>query len=218
MPMTFNFLLGNSLPWTIVFFVLTFFALTTQHTRAKPVTCVLRGTVKATPAFFLAGISWYLHGPVLLTVAFVLCACGDVLLEVAKATYPTAFEIGVTVFAAALLCLSFAFLYEPLDGRPLLPLALSNIVLAVFVCVWILPRIQRSRQVPAVAYLSLLVVSNVIAATSLVPVFLGSTLWLMSDLAIGLSRNISGSPANGLTNLGLYDLGLYFIAIGILNS
>jgi len=26
------------------------------------------------------------------------------------------------------------------------------------------------------------------------------------------------SPANGLANLGLYDLGLYFIAIGFLNS
>jgi hypothetical protein len=216
--MTFNFLLGNSLPWTIVFFVLTFFGLLTQLTTAKSVPYGVRGPIKAAPAFFLAGLSWYLHGPVLLTVAFLLCACGDVLLEVAKATYPRAFEIGVAVFAAALICLSFAFLNRPLDGRPLAPLALSNIVLALFVCVWILPKIKRPLQIPAVAYLSLLVVSNVIAATSLVPVFLGSTLWLMSDLAIGLSRNISGSPANGLTNLGLYDLGLYFIAIGILFS
>ena len=39
----------------------------------------------------------------------------------------------------------------------------------------------------------------------------------MSDLSIGLSTNISNTPANSLDTLGLYDLGLYFLAIGFLN-
>lgn len=215
--MAFNFLLGNSLAWTILFLVFALLAVLTQHTRTKSVPYVVRGPFKAAPALFLAGLSWYLHGPALLTLAFLLCACGDVLLDVAKATFPGAFVIGAAVFAVALICLSFACLGKAVAGRPLLPLALTNIVLALFVCLWVLPKIKRSLQVPAVAYLGVLIISNVIASTSLVPIFLGSTFWLMSDLAIGLGRHISGSPANGLTNLGLYDVGLYFIAIGFLS-
>jgi YhhN family len=204
--------------WTIIFFVLACVALLTQTERAKSVTYVVRGPVKAAPAFFLAAVSWYLNGPLLLTLAFFLCACGDILLDMAKATFAWAFEAGVVVFSAALICLSIVYLSKPLSGRPLLLLTLPNIVLAVFVCVWVLPKIKRPLRIPAVAYLSLLVASNIIAATSLVPVFLGSTLWLISDLAIAVSRHIPGTPANGLTNLGLYDLGLFFIALGFLNS
>lgn len=215
--MTFNLLLGNSPTWTILFFVLVLLAVLTQHTRMKSVPYVVRGSIKAAPALFLAGLAWYLHGPPLLILAFFLCACGDILLDIAKASFSRAFELGVALFAAALICLSFAYLDKPLDGRPLLPLALTNVVLALFVCLWVLPKIKRSLRVPAVAYLGVLIVSNVIASTSLVPVFLGSSLWVMSDLAIGLGRHISGSPANALTNLGLYDVGLYFIAIGFLS-
>ena len=216
--MTFKLLLRDSSLWTILFFVLVVLAILTQHAITKSVPYVVRGPVKAAPALFLAVLSWYFQGPLLLTLGFLLCACGDILLDISKATVFWAFELGAGVFAGALICLSLAFLDRPLDGRPLILLSLSNIVIALFVCLWVLPKIKQSLRVAAVCYLVILVVSNVIASTSLVPVFLGSTLWLMSDLAIGVSRHISGTPANGLTNLGLYDLGLYFIALGFLNS
>lgn len=211
-------MIGDSGALTTLFLVLVFFAVLTQHTIAQSIPSPFRGPVKAAPALFLAVVSWYFNGPPLLTSAFLLCAAGDVLLDISKATVSwAAFEAGAAVFAVALVCLSVVYLSKPLDGRPLLLLSLPNIVLSLFVCLWVLPRLRTSLRVPAVAYLTLLVASNVIASTSIVAVFLGSTLWLMSDLAIGLGRNIPGSPANAITNLGLYDLGLYFIAIGTLH-
>lgn len=215
--MMFNLLLGNSLAWTTLFFVLVILAVLTQHTMSQSVWYVVRGAIKAAPAVFLAVLSWHLHASLLLTLAFLLCACGDVLLEIFRAGFSRAFEVGAAVFAVALICLSFAYLGKPLEGWPLLPLALSNVVVALFICLWVLPKINSTWRAPAVLYLLVLVVSNIIAATSLLPVFLGSTLWLLSDLAIGLGRHIPGTPANGLTNLGLYDLGLYFIALGFLS-
>lgn len=208
--------IGDSVALTTAFLVLVFFAILTQHTITHRIPYLVRGPVKAAPALFLAIVSWYLNGPPPLTFAFLACAAGDVLLDIAKATVSWAFEAGAAVFAVALVCLSVVYLSKPLDGRPLLLLSLPNIVLSLFVCLWVLPRLRTSLRVPAMAYLMLLVGSNVIAATSIVPVFLGSTLWLMSDLAIGLGRNVPGSPANAITNLGLYDLGLYFIALGAL--
>lgn len=215
--MTFNLLLTDSFIWTMIFFALVVLALSSQHTITERVHYPVRGLIKAVPAFFLAGLSWHFNGPPLLTFAFLLCACGDFLLDVSKATYFWLFGVGAGVFAVALICLSFAYLERPLDSRPLLPLSLTNIVLSLFVCVWVLPNMSRSLRIPALAYLVVLVVSNVIASTSVVPVFLGSTLWLLSDLAIGVSKHIPGTPANGLTNLGLYEVGLYFIALGFLN-
>ena len=103
--------------WTIIFFVLAGVALLTQTARARSVTYVVRGPVKAAPAFFLAGVSWYLNGPPLLTLAFFLCACGDILLDMAKAAFGWAFEAGVIVFAAALICLSFR-LSQQASPRP----------------------------------------------------------------------------------------------------
>jgi hypothetical protein len=211
-------LIGDSFALTSLFFVLVFFAVSTQHTVTRSVPYLVRGPVKAAPAFFLTALSWYVDGPRLLTFAFLLCACGDILLDIAKATVSWAFEIGAAVFAVALVCLSLMYLDKPLAGRPLLLLSLPNIVLSIFVCLWVLPQLRNSLRAPALVYLAILVASNIIASTSLVPVFLGSTLWLMSDLAIGLGRNIPGSPANALTNLGLYDLGLYFIAVGFLHN
>ena len=215
--MTFNPLLGNSLSWTTLFFILVVVAVLTQHAMSQSVWYVVRGPVKAAPAIFLAALSWYLQGPLLLTLALLLCACGDVLLEIFRAGFSRAFEAGAAVFAVALICLSFAYLGKTLEGWPLLPLAVSNVIVALFVCVWVLPKMMSKWRALAVAYLLVLVVSNIVASTSLVPVFLGSTLWLLSDLAIGLSRHIPETPANGLTNLGLYDLGLYFIALGFLS-
>lgn len=210
-------LISDSSALTALFFLLVFFAVLTQHPGTRPISYLIRGPIKAAPAIFLAVMSWYFDGPPLLTYAFLLCGAGDVLLEIAKATVSWAFEVGAAVFAVALVCLSVVYLSKPLDGRPLLLLSLPNIVLSLFVCLWVLPRLRTSLRAPAVAYLILLVGSNMIAATSIVPVFLGSTLWLMSDLAIGIGRNVPGSPANALTNLGLYDIGLYFIALGTLN-
>ena len=204
--------------WTLIFFVLVGFAVLSQHSIAKSVPYFASGPIKAAPALFLTAYSWYLNGPPLLTVAFLLCAFGDILLDMEKANFTWAFEAGVVVFAAALICLSFVYLTKPLTGRPLLLLSLPNIVLALFVILWVLPKIKRPLRIAALGYLALLVASNVIASTSVVPVFLGSTLWLLSDLAIGVSRHIPGTPANSMTNLGLYDLGLYFIAVGVLKS
>lgn len=209
--------IGDSLALTVTFLVLVFFAVLTQHTITHSIPYLVRGPVKAAPALFLAAVAWYSNGPPLLAFAFLLCAAGDVLLDISKATVPWAFEAGAAVFAVALLCLSIVYLNRPLEGRPLLLLSLPNIVLSLFVCLWVFPKLRTSLRLPAVAYLTLLVVSNVIASTSIVAVFLGSTLWLMSDLAIGLGRNVPGSPANAVTNLGLYVLGLYFIAIGFLH-
>lgn len=216
--MTFKLLLRDSSLWTILFFVLVVLAILTQHAITKSVPYIVRGPVKAAPAFLLAVLSWYLQGPLLLTLGFLFCACGDILLDISKATFFWAFELGAGVFAVALICLSMAYLDKPPAGQPLILLSLPNFVIALFVCLWVLPKIKQSLRVAAVCYLVILVVSNVIASTSLVPVFLGSTLWLISDLAIGVSRHIPDTPANGLTNLGLYDLGLYFIALGFLNS
>lgn len=217
--MTGNFLLRDSFGWTTMFFVFGFFAVLTQHPITRTVPYLVRAPIKAVPAFFLAALSWYLNGPTLLTVAFLLCGCGDVLLEIARGGGVWwAFEVGAALFAVALVCLSLIYMTKPVEGRPLLLLSLPNVVLSVFVCLWVLPKLSRPLRVAGLAYLTILVGSNIIASTSVVPVFLGSTLWLMSDLAIGLGRNVSGSPANALTNLGLYDLGLYFLAVGILNS
>ena len=209
--------IADSFALTIIFLGLLFFAVLTQHKITQTIPYLVRGPVKAAPALFLAVVAWYFNGPPLLAFAFLLCAAGDVLLDISKATVSWAFEAGAAVFAVALVCLSVVYLAKPLEGRPLLLLSIPNIVLSLFVCLWVLPKLRTSLRLPAVAYLTLLVVSNVIASTSTVPVFLGSTLWLMSDLAIGLGRNVPGSPANALTNLGLYDLGLYFIAIGALH-
>jgi hypothetical protein len=215
--MTFKLLLRDSYVWTVLYFVLVVLAVLTQHRVTKSAPYILRGPVKAGPAIFLAALSWHLHGPPLLTLAFLLCACGDILLDISKSTVFWVFEAGAGFFAGALVCLSFLYLSKPLPGRLLLILSLPNIVLALFVCLWVLPKLRPSLRLPALIYLVVLVGSNIIASTSLVPVFLGSTLWLMSDLAIGIGRNIPGSPANALTNLGLYDLGLYFIAVGFLS-
>ena len=212
-----NLLIGNSFAWTTLFFVLVFVAVATQHAATKSVPYGVRAPLKAAPAFFLAAFTWSVDGPPLLTLAFFLCACGDILLEVARGGIARAFELGAALFAVALVCLSVVYLNRPPTRPPLLLLTIPNIVLAIFVSLWVLPRLRNSLRVLGVAYLSILVASNIIASTSLVPVFLGSTLWLMSDLAIGLGRNIPGSPANALTNLGLYDFGLYFIAVGLLN-
>lgn len=217
--MTFKFLILDSIGWSLLFFALVVVAVFTQLTkttlsRALPV--LVRALIKAAPALFLAGLFWHLHES-LLTLGFLLCGCGDILLDLPEEKTPWAFEVGAVSFAAALICFSVASLGKPLDGHILLPLSLTNIAIAIFILRWVLPRITGFRRIIEVSYFGILIVSNVIASTSQVPIFLGSSLWLMSDLSIGLSSHVSDTPANSLDTLGLYDLGLYFIAIGFLN-
>lgn len=217
--MTFSFLIGDYIAWTLVFFGLVALAVFTQLTKTKQskgLPVLLRALIKAAPALFLAGLSWYLDQR-LIALAFLFCSIGDILLDLPEKQAPHGFELGALSFAAALICFSIASVRNPLEGHPLLPLSLTNIVIAIFVLRWVFPKIKGFQRIMEVSYFAILIVSNVIAATSHIPVFLGSSLWLMSDLSIGLESKVSESPANSLDTLGLYDLGLYFLAIGFLN-
>ena len=217
--MTFNFLLGNSLAWTLLFFALVVIAVFTQFTKTTSLKWLPvwpRAVIKAGPALFLSGLSCYLDQP-LVSLAFAFCAAGDILLDIPEEKLSWAFNAGALAFAAALICFSMASYARPLPGRVLWPLSLTNIVIAIFVLRWVLPKLKGVQRILEVSYFGILIISNVIASTSYVPIFLGSSLWLMSDLSIGLSSNIPETPANSLDTLGLYDLGLYFLAIGFLN-
>ena len=217
--MRFNFLLRDSLGWTLLFFALVALAVFTQLTKTtslKGLPVWPRAVIKAAPALFLSGFSWYLGQP-LVALGFLLCGCGDILLDLPEDKVSWAFEAGAISFAAALACFSIASYQNQLPGRPLWPLSITNIVIAIFILRWVLPNLKGSRRILEISYFGILIIANVFASTSNVPVFLGSSLWLMSDLSIGLSTNISNTPANSLDTLGLYDLGLYFLAIGFLN-
>jgi uncharacterized membrane protein YhhN len=217
--MRFSFLFRDSLGWVLLFFALVAIAVFTQLTKktvSRSLPVLLRAAIKAAPALFLSGLSWYLDQP-LVALAFLLCGVGDVLLDLPEERFPRAFQIGALSFAAALICFSIASYRKPLDGHILLPLSLTNVVIAIFVLRWVLPKLKGAQRLLEVFYFGILIVSNVIASTSQIPIFLGSSLWLMSDLSIGLSSNVSDSPTSSLDTLGLYDLGLYFLAIGFLN-
>ena len=217
--MTFNYLLGNSVAWTLFFFALVALAVFTQLTKktvSKSLPVFLRALIKAAPALFLTGLCFSLE-LYLVAAGFLLCAIGDILLDLPEERYPLAFEFGAGSFGVALIVFAVASYYKPLAGHPLRPLALTNIIIALFIIRWVFPKIPRSRRLLELAYFSLLIISNFFAATSNAAVFLGSSLWFMSDLSIGLSTYVSDTPASSLDTLGLYDLGLYFLAIGFLN-
>jgi uncharacterized membrane protein YhhN len=218
--MTFSLLIKDSTLWTLVFFVLVIIAVYTQLTKngaSKSLPFSMRALLKAAPAFFLSGLALYLDQS-LIALAFLFCGLGDVLLDLPPEKVPHGFQIGAISFAAGLVCFSIASYHKPLEGHALLPLSLTNIVIAVFILRWVLPRLKGTQRILECGYFLFLIVSNVIASTSTVPVFLGSSLWFMSDLSIGLSSDVSDVPANSLDTLGLYDLGLYFLALGFLNG
>jgi uncharacterized membrane protein YhhN len=217
--MTFSLLIRDSIGCSLCFFVLVAIAVFTQLTKtttSRSLPVLLRAVIKAAPALFLAGLSWYVDQS-LVALAFLLCGVGDVLLDLPEEKAKHAFQLGALSFAAALICFSIAGYRKPLDGHILLPLSLTNIVIAVFVLRWVLPKLKGAERLLEVFYFAILIGSNVIASTSQIPIFLGSSLWLMSDLSIGLSSSVPDAPANNLDTLGLYDLGLYFLAIGFLN-
>ena len=104
--MRFNFLLRDSLGWTVLFFALVVLAVFTQLTKTtslKGLPVLPRAVIKAAPALFLSGVSWYLGHP-LVALAFVLCASGDVLLDIPEEKLSWGFEAGAISFAAALAC------------------------------------------------------------------------------------------------------------------
>ena len=217
--MRFNFLLADSLAWSLLFFVLVVIAVFTQLTKTTSLRWLPvwpRAVIKAAPALFLCGLACYLEQQ-LVSLAFAFCAAGDILLDLPEEKVSWAFNAGALAFAAALVCFSIASYGRPLPGRALWPLSLTNVVIAIFILRWVLPKLKGAQRILEVSYFGILIIANVIASTSYVPIFLGSSLWLMSDLSIGLSTNISGTPANSLDTLGLYDLGLYFLAVGFLN-
>ncbi len=216
--MNFDWLLTNSVQVTVVFFVLVVIAVFTQLTRnttSRSIPFWLRALLKAAPALFLTGLSWSVGQP-LVALLFLFCSLGDILLDLPEDKVPHGFQLGAVAFAAALVCVCILSYRHPLPGRPLLPLSFTNIVIAIFVLRWVLPKLHGAERILEVTYFGLLIVANIFASTSYVPVFLGSSLWFMSDLSIGLSSHVTEDPANSLDTLGLYDLGLYFLAIGFL--
>jgi uncharacterized membrane protein YhhN len=218
--MTFDWLLRDSPQLTLLFFVLVAIAVFTQLTKttqSRSLPYLLRAFIKAAPALFLAVLSWYL-GQGLIALLFLFCSLGDIFLDLPENKAPHGFQIGAIAFAVALIFVCIASYQRPLPGHPLLPLAITNIVIAIFVLRWVLPKLRGADRILEVTYFGILIVANLFAASSTVPVFLGSSLGFMSDLSIGLGSKVSDDPANSLDTLGLYDLGLYFLAIGFLNT
>ncbi len=218
--MTFDWLLRGSAGLTIIYFALVIVAVFTQLRKDKtsrPLPYILRALIKAAPALLLSGLSFYLDQR-LVALAFLLCAIGDVFLDLPENKAPHGFQIGAVAFALALVCVMILSYQRQLPGRPLMPLAITNVVIALFVLRWVFPMMKGSERILEVSYFSMLIISNIFASTATVPIFLGSSLWFMSDLSIGLGSKVTGDPANSLDTLGLYDLGLYFLAIGFLNT
>jgi len=216
--MRFDWLLRGSAQVTIVFFALVAVAVFTQlfkNTITRSLPFWLRALLKAGPALFLTWLSWYVGEP-LTALMFLFCSLGDILLDLPEDKFPRGFEIGGISFALALICVCILSNERPLLHHPLVPLAITNVVIAIFVLRWVLPKLQGGERILEVTYFALLIVANVFASTSYVPVFLGSSLWFMSDLSIGLGAKVSDDPVNSLDTLGLYHLGLYFLAIGFL--
>ena len=200
-----------------VLVIIAVFTQLTKETASRSLPFWLRALLKAAPALFLTGLSWYL-GQQLVSLMFLFCSLGDILLDLPADKAPHGFQIGAVAFAAALVCVCVLSYQRPLLGHPLMPLSITNIVIALFVLRWVVPKLQGAERILEVSYFAMLIITNIFASGSYVPVFLGSSLWFMSDLSIGLGSNVTGDPVNSLDTLGLYDLGLYFLAIGFLNT
>src|SRR5262245_47807119 len=181
--MKFDWLLRGSAHVTIVFFALVAVAVFTQLfknsvTRSLPFW--LRALLKAAPALFLTWLSWYV-GEMHTALMFLFCSLGDILLDLPEDKFPSGFKIGGISFAVALIFVCLLSYHRPLLHYPLVPLAITNVVIAIFVLRWVLPKLQGAERILEVTYFGLLIVANVFASTSYVPVFLGSSLWFMSD-------------------------------------
>jgi uncharacterized membrane protein YhhN len=216
----YRFPLRGSIPLTVFFFALVLIAVYTQFTKttkSKSIPYPLRALIKAAPAMLLTVLSFYL-GQWLVAFVFLFCSIGDILLDLPVEKVPHGFQIGAGSFAVALVLVAIASYQRQLEGYPLVPLLLINLAIALFVLRWVLPKSQGVQRYLEVFYFAMLIGSNAFASTSRVPIFLGSSLWFMSDLSIGLGEKLSDDPVNTLDTLGLYDLGLYFLAIGLLTT
>ena len=108
--MTFNYLFRDSTTWTLFFFVLVALAVFTQLTKktwSKSLPVFLRALIKAAPALFLSGLCFYLE-LYLVGAGFLLCAAGDILLDLPEERFPLAFEFGVVSFGVALIVFAVA--------------------------------------------------------------------------------------------------------------
>jgi hypothetical protein len=218
--MTYDWLLRDSVHMTVIFFILVVIAVFTQITKtttSKSIPFLIRALIKAAPALFLTWLAWSL-GMNLVALLFLFCSLGDILLDLPEDKVPHGFQLGAVSFAAALVCVCILSYQRQLPGHPLMPLSITNVVIAIFVLRWVLPKLHGFERHLEVTYFGMLIVANVFASTSYVPVFLGSSLWFMSDLSIGLGAKISNDPVNSLDTLGLYHLGLYFLAIGYISG
>jgi len=212
-------------PWlltpqaTVIYFVLVVIAVFTQltkNTTSRSIPFWLRALLKAAPALFLTWLSWSVGQP-LVALLFLFCSVGDILLDLPEDKLRHGFQFGAVSFASALVCVCILSYQNALPRMPLLSLSLTNVVIAIFVLRWVLPKIHGTERILELTYFGLLIVANVFASMSNTAVFLGSSLWFMSDLSIGLGTHVTEDPANSLDTLGLYDLGLYFLAVGFLN-
>ncbi len=214
-----NWMILDSAAWTLVFFglvMLSVFTQLTRHSRSKSLPVLLRALIKAAPTLLLAGLAVYLTQP-LVALAFALSSIGQLLSDLEEENVLYGFQLETISFTAALVVFSIAIYQKQFPGHLLLPLSLTNYVIAVFILRWALPRVSHAQRAVKLIYFAFLILANVFASTSYPAIFLGSSLWLMSDLSTALAEKVSDDPANSLGTLGLFDVALYSFAIGFLN-
>jgi uncharacterized membrane protein YhhN len=86
----------------VVLVVIAVFTQITKETASRSLPFWLRALLKAAPALFLTGLSWYL-GQQLVSLMFLFCSLGDILLDLPEEKVPHGFQIGAVAFAAALI-------------------------------------------------------------------------------------------------------------------
>src|SRR5215213_8211520 len=173
--MKFDWLLRGSAEVTLVFFALVAVAIFTQltkNTTSRPLPFWLRALLKAAPALFLTWLAWYVGEP-LAALLFLFCSLGDILLDLPEDKVPLGFQLGAVSFAAALICVCILSNKYHLTVHPLVPPAITNIVIAIFVLRWVLPKLHGFERILEVSYFGLLIIANLYASKSYVPVFLG---------------------------------------------
>ena len=85
-----------------------------------------------------------------LLLCFVLSATFSSILPEEKV--PHGFQLGAISFAAGLVCVCILSYQRQLPGHPLLPLSITNIVIAIFVLRWVLPRLHGAERILEVVY------------------------------------------------------------------
>ena len=151
--------------------------------------------IKAAPALFLTGLSWYLD-QTLIALIFLFCASATSSLTFRK----TKWRMGFRLARYRLRWRWFGLVasrQRAVAGYPLLPLALTNIVIAVFVLRWVFPMLKGAQRVLEVSYFGMLIVSNIFACH----VHCSDLSWAVHCGSCPISRSASGarSPATPRT-------------------